>query len=245
MFDLNRALQNWMAPFRVSHIYSSDDLMELESHLLDRMEVALKDGASEEDAFWMALEKVGDEPTLRRQYQLGWGELSWVKRFWRLLTNETVGFTSPGRRIGYAVARAVSLLVGLVAPVYLFALLVFLAAGFKLIEFGRPVYEQGMLFTVLWGLQGPFSWLPIRNWTGKISDWMRLGFAVASIFVALVFLLVHPDFHIGSGGLIGVLSISTAFSIGPVLWLLQTVSRGGYRVDYDSLLVRVSDRASQ
>jgi hypothetical protein len=236
MFDLSRELRNWKVPFRASHLYSSDDLNELEAHLLDTIEAELEDGASQEDAFWMALARVGDEPTLRKQYQLGWKELNPIKKFWRLLTKETTGFETSSRKLGYASARVISLLIGLAAPFYLFVAVVFLVRGLKIIEFGRPVYEQGVFFTLLMGLQGLFSWLPFRRWTGKVSDWMRLIYAAACIYIALVFLLYHPASYTGLGGLVGVLSMSTVFSIGPVLWLLQTVSRRPHKVDYDDLL---------
>lgn len=236
MFDLSRELQNWKVPFRASHLYSREDLNELESHLLDSVEAELENGASQEDAFWMALAKVGDEPTLRRQYQLGWKDLNPIKKFWRLLTKETVGFESSGRKSGYAVARVVSLLVGLVAPFNLFVAIVFLVKGHKIFEFGRPLPEQGVFITLLFGLQGLFSWVPFRRWAGKVTDWMRLIYAAISIYIALLFLFHLPYAYIGLGELIGVLSGSTILSIGPVLWLLQTVSRRPHKVDYEDLL---------
>ena len=127
-------------------------------------------------------------------------------------------------------------MVGLAAPFYLIVAVVFFVKGHKIIEFGRPLSEQGVFITLLFGMQGLFSWVPFRRWAGKVTDWMRLIYAAISIYIALFFLLHLPYTYIGLGELIGVLSGSTILSIGPVLWLLQIFSRRQHKGDYDDLL---------
>jgi len=236
MFDMNRELSNWTSPFRASHLYSGDDVAELESHLLDVIESEMRDGSSQEDAFWLALATVGDEPTLRAQFQRGWKDLNPVTRIWRLFTNEAGGFTSRTKKAGYATARVLSLLFGLVASLYLFAGIVFIMKGHKIVDFSRPFLEQGVLFTLLLGGQSVFNWTPFRRWRGKIGDWMRLVFATFTIYAALVHLLYIPNSYSGWSGVFEILATNSIFSLGSALWLAQLFSRREHRIEYDELL---------
>ena len=58
-FDLEKSIAAWRRPYEVSSAFSAEDLEELENHLRDRIEDAVGKGRSEEDAFRLAIRRIG------------------------------------------------------------------------------------------------------------------------------------------------------------------------------------------
>lgn len=69
MFDLNRELGVWRKGFASEARLQSDELEELESHLVDHFESLLKSGLSEQAAFLKATRQIGEPITLAREFE--------------------------------------------------------------------------------------------------------------------------------------------------------------------------------
>jgi hypothetical protein len=69
MFNLELAIKTWRQQLRAAGIRSAATLDELESHLRDAIEHSLCSGAEEEIAFQAALQRLGDVPSLRGEFQ--------------------------------------------------------------------------------------------------------------------------------------------------------------------------------
>jgi hypothetical protein len=63
-FDLNRAIQNWREQLAQLPAFRSENLDELETHLRDSIAVLETSGLSAEEAFTVAVNRIGKEGSL-------------------------------------------------------------------------------------------------------------------------------------------------------------------------------------
>jgi hypothetical protein len=236
MFDLNRELRVWRTPFRTSHIYSVGDIEELESHLVDAYEAELERGLSDPDAFWMAVARVGSEGVLRSRYQQRWRTLGTPRRYWRTLIAEATSYYGRRARWVYASARTVTLLVGVLSSIYLYAFGFFLTRGSNIWEFGRPVYEQGVFITLCVGMMSVFTWIPFRPWESRVVDWLRLGYCALIFPLWLIMLSVVPLVYHDPSAFAQLVAFGLLQALGPALWLSQVIIRRHHHPGYEELL---------
>ena len=58
-FDLEKAIAAWRRPYEVNPAFSTEDVDELEGSLRDRIEALTDTNRSEEEAFRIAIKRVG------------------------------------------------------------------------------------------------------------------------------------------------------------------------------------------
>lgn len=67
-FDLNDAIRRWQQSFGSSPAFEADDLEELASHLRASIQKLKADGRSEEEAFQMAVRRIGECRSLEQEF---------------------------------------------------------------------------------------------------------------------------------------------------------------------------------
>ena len=77
-FDLNEAIRRWQESFGASRAFGADNLEELASHLRASVQRLQADGLSEEEAFQIAVRRLGERGALER-------ELAKVHRWERII----------------------------------------------------------------------------------------------------------------------------------------------------------------
>jgi len=223
-FDLDAAIQEWKTPFAIREWYSRDDVIELESHLMDLVAEGVDSGLGLEDSFMAASSRVGDEPTLRFRYQKEWFSHNPILRYWKLIAAESAAFSERRQRVVYRVARAYSFSVGIGSLMYLIAFFVFWARGVPLWQQGSSLAGQGQLFTLTWGLQSVFNFIPFKRWSNRTGDWVRLLYGSVVVFLLTTFL--YAGFGIANiDGHVGLTVFVFSMMTGPTLWLSQVFAR--------------------
>jgi len=75
MFDLNEAVAEWRRKLQREGMIETEDLDELESHLHDEVERLARSGTPEEEAFHIAVRRLGDTHELTREFsKIGCGK---------------------------------------------------------------------------------------------------------------------------------------------------------------------------
>ncbi len=121
-FDLDRAISTWKQSLKMNRSFSGDDLLELEIHLRDHVEMLEGEGLATEEAYRQALRQIGNMPELEPEFQkVKYGskrrrksllqEFSWLLAMFRnyLLTSTRYLF----RHHGFAAINLFGLTVGL------------------------------------------------------------------------------------------------------------------------------------
>lgn len=129
-FDLEKSIAAWRRPYEVSLAFSGEDLEELENSLRDRIEDMLGEGKSEEEAFQIAIRRVGSIRFAEQEYKkVYWGKvhrerrvkdelglkLSMLKNYLKIALRNlrrNPGYTAISV-LGLAVGMAACLLIGL------------------------------------------------------------------------------------------------------------------------------------
>jgi hypothetical protein len=145
-FDLNETIQRWRASLGTSPAFRAADLDELEGHLRDSISVLQSKGLSQPEAFWVAMNRLGNTELLNSEFGKVNLERVWLSRaLWMVAGSLAIGFVS----------SLVSSLAGLAALgarqltmnghlVGLFSLLVYLLAfGGLLAAVWRSVTRNG------------------------------------------------------------------------------------------------------
>jgi len=102
MFDLNEQLEAWKQSFDNVEALESADIKELEQHVRDSIEALRSKGLSPEEAFAIAVRRVGDPRPLAAEFKKVNGNHIWAQRaFWMI--------------VGFLALRCVSFAVGAVA----------------------------------------------------------------------------------------------------------------------------------
>lgn len=235
MFDVERAIETWKAPFIRRHIYSQLDVAELEWHLRDVLDEELGRGLSAEDAFRIATSRVGEEPQLRSQFERNWNELNPFVRYGRSLSAEFQGWPSLLSLIGYSVARLVSGLVGYAALLLTFSgIATFLQ--FQLSPYELLSSNQSIFLTIVFVFLSAFNLFPFKRWENRWTDWLRLLYsAIVVLFTST--LLVYSAAEVSGLSLVLILLTVVSVVLGPVLWLKQVFMRRDYHLDLDNMVL--------
>ena len=69
MFDLEKALAAWRDHLRCNRVFLPEDIEELEGHLRDLMAQLTASGMGEEEAFYLALRRMGSDGFLEAEYR--------------------------------------------------------------------------------------------------------------------------------------------------------------------------------
>ncbi|MGO8700907.1 MAG: permease prefix domain 1-containing protein [Limisphaerales bacterium] len=67
-FDLNEAIRRWQQNLGASPAFKADNLEELASHLRASVQKLMADGISEEEAFQIATQRIGERGSLEREF---------------------------------------------------------------------------------------------------------------------------------------------------------------------------------
>jgi hypothetical protein len=95
MFDLEQSIAEWRRQLAAGGITSSALLDELESHLRDEMERQLLVGATAQDAFAIAVQRIGRPNALKREFdKLRVGRNGWVSDLKRALLAMVCSFAT-------------------------------------------------------------------------------------------------------------------------------------------------------
>jgi len=123
-FDLEKSIAVWRRPYEVNATFSDEDLEELENGLRDRINDLIGQGKSKEDAFVIAVQRIGLLSSAEDEYKkVYWGK---VRREHRL-KNELllrmsmvknylkIAFRNLRRNLGYTAISMLGLAVGMTA----------------------------------------------------------------------------------------------------------------------------------
>ncbi|NIP83443.1 MAG: DUF4153 domain-containing protein [Gemmatimonadetes bacterium] len=174
--SLEDQIDAWRAHLRRSQAITDGDAAELEDHLREEIESLGEQGLSEDEAFLVAVKRMGAIDALTREFAREHSE-----RLWKQLVlsgdREHGGAGSPGtygsRRMWVALALAVAAAVAIKVPV-LFG-----------IEFdaeeGAFFYPVNIAFLTLPFIVAYFAWE--RPLGGPVRLWLAAAFAVAAVVV--------------------------------------------------------------
>jgi hypothetical protein len=79
-FDLNERLDHWRSALKNRPAINEEDIEELESHLSDTMDVLVKSGLSQEEAFIVGAHRVGHPAALEDQFSYSKPGAVWRER---------------------------------------------------------------------------------------------------------------------------------------------------------------------
>ena len=87
MFELNKEIKKWKSSLSSSDTCSRADIDELESHLLDSMDILRAKGLSQEEAFFVAIRRLGSTNALSCEF----GKVNENLRAWRMVLYAGLG----------------------------------------------------------------------------------------------------------------------------------------------------------
>ena len=123
-FDLEKSIAAWRRPYEVNSAFSEDDLEELENNLRDRIEDIIRKGGSEEEAYRMAIKRIGSLGKTEQEYKkVYWGKVKRERRLKdELILNISmiknyliIAVRNVFRNLGYTVISVFGLAVGMSA----------------------------------------------------------------------------------------------------------------------------------
>jgi hypothetical protein len=98
---LNERLRQWRSALKNRPAIRQEDIEELESHLSDTMDVLLKNGLSEEEAFMVGTRRVGHPVALEDQFRCARPAVVWTERAqWMVLGILSLWIASSLSKIG-------------------------------------------------------------------------------------------------------------------------------------------------
>ena len=77
MFDLDQQIDRWKSAFAKKAACSSDELLELESHLREEIAVLVAAGRSEQEAFCESVASLGDPTKIGGEFAKNESRLVW------------------------------------------------------------------------------------------------------------------------------------------------------------------------
>src|SRR5690349_5770279 len=89
-FDLNVAIQRWRVQLAHTSSFRADDLEELESHLLDSQRSLRAVGLSDEEAFLIAIRRIGSGDALAGEFAAVNGFPLWLDRLLWMTTGSMI-----------------------------------------------------------------------------------------------------------------------------------------------------------
>ena len=203
---LEGQIAEWRAYLRRRQAIFSPDVEELESHLRDQVKALVDAGLAPDEAFLVAVKRMGSQDALSREFAREHSERLWKQL---VLVNGEAG--EPGRtglvETAVAVCAAVAAALAVKAPELL---------GHSQIGYGDGFYPRNISLLVLPLLTGYFVWK--RRTLDLRCLWLALPFLAAALFMNL--LPFKPGGHT---------EVLAALHLPIALWLAVGVAYAGGR----------------
>ncbi len=203
---LEGQIAEWRAYLRRRRAIFSPDVEELESHLRDQVEALVDAGLAPDEAFLVAVKRMGSQDALSREFAREHSERLWKQL---VLVNDETGEAGRAGFVETAVAVCVAVAAALAVKVpELF--------GHSQIGYGDGFYPRNISLLVLPLLTGFFVWK--RRTLDLHCLWLALPFVVAALFMNL--LPFKPGGHT---------EVLAALHLPIALWLVVGVAYAGGR----------------
>lgn len=203
--SLEEQIALWRSYLRHRQAIHSVDVVELEDHLREQVTMLMDAGLSTDEAFLVAVKRMGDLDALSREFAREHSDRLW-KQFVVLPSDagESRARARTDALVAFGLAGAAAVLIKLPA---LFGIDMDEEAGF---------YARNLSFFVLPLLAGYFAWK--RQLAARTILWLALAFAVAAVFANVY--PFAPD---------GYTETLTAVHLPIALWLVVGVAYAGGR----------------
>src|SRR4029450_12567239 len=171
--SLEEQIDRWRSYLRRRQAIRSADVAELEDHLREQVAVLVDAGLAMDEAFLVAVKRMGNLDALSREFAREHSERLWKQLV--LVPSDSGDLRAPGRTDAIvAFCLAVAAAVAIKVPVLF---------GLQLDE-RRPVdaafYARNLSFFVLPFLTAYFVWK--RRIDTRTLSWLAVAFAVAGVF---------------------------------------------------------------
>lgn len=201
---LEEQIDQWRNYLRSRQAFHAVDVAELEDHLRDQVDGLIEAGLASDEAFLVAVKRMGDLDELSREYALEHSDRLWKQ----LVAPDRTGSTGRIAPMDAIVAFALAIVA---------AMLFKLPALFGLnLDDDAAFYARNLSFLVLPLLTGYFVW---RRETGfAVLRWLAIPFVAGAAVVNLY--PFEPD---GFTGILAALHLPVA------LWLVVGIAYAGKR----------------
>ncbi len=203
--SLEEQIDQWRSYLRRRQAIHSVDVAELEDHLREQVDSLIGAGLASDEAFLVAVKRMGDLDSLSREFAREHSD-----RLWKQLVVLPVEVGEPRTRARTDALVAVALALAAALLIKLPALL-----GISMNE-DTGFYLRNFSFFVLPLLTGYFVWK--RGAQRRTVLWLALGYAAAALF-ANVYPFAHEGYTL----------VLTALHLPIALWLLVGIAYAGGR----------------
>jgi hypothetical protein len=167
---LEEQIGQWRAYVRRRRVITGPDVEELEAHLRDEVRALIQAGLAEDEAFLVAVKRMGSLDALSREFAREHSD-----RLWKQLVIAPDGDTAP-----QAVTRTEALVVLALAVAAALAIKIPALFGLTL-ENAGPLYARNASLFVLPFLTGYFVWK--HQMDPRYGGWLAAPFAAAAVVV--------------------------------------------------------------
>ncbi len=199
--SLEDQIAQWRSYLNRRQAIHSVDVAELEDHLREQVEGLTSAGLATDEAFLVAVKRMGDLDTLSREFAREHSDRLWKQL---VVSSSDTGGEAPAVRKDALVALSFAVLAGIAVKV-----------GIEL-DLANSVYVRNMSFVVLPMVAGYFAWK--RQLQPRLL--VVLGVVIGG---AMVFANVYP--HVPEGST----EILTAIHLPIALWLAVGIAYAGHR----------------
>ncbi|MBA2292551.1 MAG: hypothetical protein H0W15_08850 [Gemmatimonadales bacterium] len=199
--SLEDQIAQWRSYLNRRQAIHSVDVAELEDHLREQVEGLTSAGLATDEAFLVAVKRMGDLDTLSREFAREHSDRLWKQL---VVSSSDTGGVAPAVRKDALVALSFAVLAGIAVKV-----------GIEL-DLANSVYVRNMSFVVLPMVAGYFAWK--RQLQPRLL--VVLGVVIGG---AMVFANVYP--HVPEGST----EILTAIHLPIALWLAVGIAYAGHR----------------
>ncbi len=199
--SLEDQIAQWRSYLNRRQAIHSVDVAELEDHLREQVEGLTSAGLATDEAFLVAVKRMGDLDTLSREFAREHSDRLWKQL---VVSSSDTGGVAPAVRKDALVAFSFAVLAGIAVKV-----------GIEL-DLANSVYVRNMSFVVLPMVAGYFAWK--RQLQPRLL--VVLGVVIGG---AMVFANVYP--HVPEGST----EILTAIHLPIALWLAVGIAYAGHR----------------
>ena len=167
--SLEEQIDQWRSYLRRRQAIHSVDVAELEDHLREQIAVLTDAGLAADEAFLVAVKRLGDLDSLSREFAREHSDRLWKQL---VVSADESGEAKAGTRTDAFVAFGLAIAA---------ALAIKLPALFGVdMEANQGFYARNLSFFVLPLLTGYFAWK--RRLDGAVIRWLAVAFVVAAIF---------------------------------------------------------------
>ncbi len=205
--SLEDQIDQWRTYLRRRQAIHTVDVAELEDHLREQVAVLGSAGLASDEAFLVAVKRMGGLDSLSREFALEHSERLWKQLVMPAGASEVTASARQDSFVAFGLATAAAMTVKLPA---LF--------GFGMTQHGNSYAHNAALF-VLPLLTTYFAWK--RQLAGAVLRWLALAFVVAAVAAN-----VHS---FGSGGADSVTEVLMVIHLPIALWLVVGVAYAGTR----------------